>query len=184
MAAHRQLPLHVVMPDLKKPIPKPPVERPVRRFSDCMDGGSFGALRSLGLVGIALRGDELNGWGELVGVVLVDLAQENNFLVGLAGAWRCSAAAGAGAEGGGVLWPWPLGSLGLPFRGVPRLQRRQGVSRRLSKLLNDGGNLRRFECTWCSGGDCDRGLRRVPSLGAAAAEDCRAASGVDVGRLA
>jgi hypothetical protein len=80
MAAHRQLPLHVVMPHLKKPIPKPPVERPVRRFSDCMDGGSFGALRSLGLVGIALRGDELNGWGELVGVVLVDLAQENNFL--------------------------------------------------------------------------------------------------------
>ena len=46
---------------------------------------------------------------------------------------------------------------------------RQGVSRRLSKLLNDGGNLGRFECTWCSDGDCDRGLRRVPSLGAAAA---------------
>jgi hypothetical protein len=60
------------------------------------EGGSFGALRSLGL--------ELNGWGDLVGVVLVVLAQENNFIVELAGAWRCSAAAGAGAEGGGV-WP-------------------------------------------------------------------------------
>jgi hypothetical protein len=56
-----------------------------------------------GLVGVALRGDELNGWGGLVGVVLVVLAQENNVIVGLAGACRCSAAAGAGAEGGGVL---------------------------------------------------------------------------------
>ena len=61
-----------------------------------------GSWRSLGLVGVALRGDELNGWGELLGVVVV-LAQENNFIVELAGAWRCSAAAGAGAEGGGVL---------------------------------------------------------------------------------
>ena len=51
-----------------------------------MDGGSYGALRSLGLVGVALRGDELNGWGGLVGVVLVVLAEENNFIVGLAGA--------------------------------------------------------------------------------------------------
>jgi len=101
MVAHRQLPLHVVMPRLKNPIPDPPVERPVRGFSDCKEGGSFGALRSLGLVGVALREDELNGWGELVGVVLVVLAQENNFIVGLAGAWRCSAAAGAGTEGAG-----------------------------------------------------------------------------------
>ena len=69
----------------------------------CKDGGSFGALRSLGLVGVVLREDELNGWGGLVGVVLVVLAQKNNFIVELAGAWRCSAAAGAGAEGGGVL---------------------------------------------------------------------------------
>jgi len=74
-------------------------------FSDCKEGGSFGALRSLGLVGVVLRGHELNGWGGPVGVVLVVLAQENNFIVELAGAWRCSAAAGAGAEGGGVLWP-------------------------------------------------------------------------------
>ena len=96
--------LCMVMPHLKKPIPNPPVERPVRGFSDCKEGGSFGALRSLGLVGVALfREDELNGWGELVGVVLVVLAQEKNFVVGLAGACRCSAAAGAGAEGGGVL---------------------------------------------------------------------------------
>ena len=49
------------------------------------EGGSFGALRSLGLVGFALRGHELNGWGGLVGVVLVVLAQENNFVVELAG---------------------------------------------------------------------------------------------------
>jgi hypothetical protein len=65
------------------------------------NSNGIGALRSLGLVGFALfREDELNGWGELVGVVLVVLAQENNFIVELAGAWRCSAAAGAGAEGG------------------------------------------------------------------------------------
>jgi hypothetical protein len=76
------------MPHLKKPISNPPVERQVRGFSDCTEGGSFGALRSLGLVGVALRGHELNGWGDLVGAVLVVLAQENNFLVGLAGAWR------------------------------------------------------------------------------------------------
>jgi hypothetical protein len=62
--------------------------RPIRGFSDCKEGGSIGALRSLGLVGVALRGHELNGWGDLVGAVLVVLAQENNFLVGLAGAWR------------------------------------------------------------------------------------------------
>jgi hypothetical protein len=37
---------------LKKPRPNPPVERPVRGFSDCKEGGSFGALRSLGLVGV------------------------------------------------------------------------------------------------------------------------------------
>jgi hypothetical protein len=80
---------------LEKPIPNPPVERSVRGFSDCKEGGSFGALGSLSLVGVALRGDELNGWGGLVGVVLVVLAQENNFVVGLAGAWRCFAAAGA-----------------------------------------------------------------------------------------
>src|ERR1700730_7261039 len=62
-------------------------------------------LRSLALVGFVLRGDELNGWGDLVGVVLVVLAQENNFVVGLAGAWRCFAAAGAGAGGcGRSLW--------------------------------------------------------------------------------
>ena len=90
MVAHRQVPLHVVMPHLKKPIPNPPVERPVQGFSDCKEGGSFGALGSLGLVGVVLRGDELNGWGDLVGVVLVVLAQENNFVVELAG---------------GVLWP-------------------------------------------------------------------------------
>jgi hypothetical protein len=83
----------MVMPHLKKPIPNPPVERPVRGFSDCKEGGSFGALGSLGLVGVALREHESNGWGDLVGVVL---AQENNFIVGLVGAWRCSAAAGAG----------------------------------------------------------------------------------------
>ena len=82
--------LCMVMPNLKKPIPNPPVERPVRGFSDCKEGGSFGALRSLGLVGVARRDDELNGWAGLVGVVLVVLAQENNFIVGLAG---------------GVLWP-------------------------------------------------------------------------------
>jgi hypothetical protein len=68
------------------------------------EGGSFGALRLLGLVGFVIREDELNDWGELVGVVLVVLAQENNFIVELAGAWRCAAAAGAGAEGGGA-WP-------------------------------------------------------------------------------
>jgi hypothetical protein len=77
--------LCMVIPHLKKPIPNPPVERPVRGFSDCKEGGSFGALRSLGLVGVALRKDELNGWGGLVGVVLVVLAQENNFVVELAG---------------------------------------------------------------------------------------------------
>ena len=71
-------------------LPHLPVERPVRGFSDCKEGGSFGASRSLGLVGVAFRGDELNGWGGLVGVVLVVLAQENNFVVELAG---------------GVLWP-------------------------------------------------------------------------------
>jgi hypothetical protein len=70
----------MVMPHLKKPIPNPPVERPVRGFSDCKEGGSFGALGSLGLVGVALREHESNGWGDLVGVVL---AQENNFIVGL-----------------------------------------------------------------------------------------------------
>src|ERR1700747_521044 len=59
-------------------LPNPPVERPVRGFSDCKDGGSFGALGSLSLVGVALREDELNGWGELVGVVLVVLAPEKN----------------------------------------------------------------------------------------------------------
>jgi hypothetical protein len=72
-------------------------------FSDCKEGGSFGALRSLGLVGVVLRGDELNGWGALVGVVLVVLAQENNFVVELAGACRCSVAAGAGTEGAELL---------------------------------------------------------------------------------
>jgi hypothetical protein len=66
-------------------------------------GGSFGALRSLGLVGVVLREGELNGWGGLVGVVLVVLAQENNFIVGLARAWRCSAAAGADALDGRVI---------------------------------------------------------------------------------
>ena len=95
----------MVMPHLKKPIPNPPVERPIRGFSECTEGGSFGALGSLDLVGVALRDDELNGWGGLVGIVLIILAQENNFIVGLAGAWRCSAAAGAGTEGAGVLWP-------------------------------------------------------------------------------
>src|ERR1700732_1947913 len=65
------------------------------------NSNGIGAVRSLGLVGVALREDELNGGGELVGVVLVVLAQEKNFIVELAGAWRCSAAAGAGAEGGG-----------------------------------------------------------------------------------
>ncbi|MFZ3326384.1 MAG: hypothetical protein CR217_16770 [Beijerinckiaceae bacterium] len=62
-------------------------------------------MGSLGLVGVALRGDEFNRWGGLVGVVLVVLAQENNVNVGLAGAWRCSASVGAGAEGGELLWP-------------------------------------------------------------------------------
>jgi hypothetical protein len=55
-----------------------------------LTGDVVGALRSLGLVGVALRGHELNGWGGLVGIVLVVLAQENNFVVGSAG---------------GVLWP-------------------------------------------------------------------------------
>jgi hypothetical protein len=55
--------LCMVTPHLKKPVPKPPVERPVRRFSDCMDGGSYGALRSLGLVGVALRKDEFEWLG-------------------------------------------------------------------------------------------------------------------------
>jgi hypothetical protein len=55
-----------------------------------LTGDVVGALRSLGLVGFVLREDELNDWGELVGVVLVVLAQENNFVVELAGGilWR------------------------------------------------------------------------------------------------
>ena len=35
----------------------------------------------------------------------VDKRLDEYFVVGLAGAWRCSVAAGADAEGGGVLWP-------------------------------------------------------------------------------
>jgi hypothetical protein len=83
-------------------------------------------LGSLVLVGFVLGGHELNGWGGLVGVVLVVLAQENNFIVELAGAWRLSRRCGGRRCGG----RGPV-ALGVEGPGAIPVQGR----------LTDGGSL-------------------------------------------